>query len=59
MGTLFGLGALGIHTWHMWWTLLMNSGTVLFGYARYSHVAEDRYSHLSRVTDMNGRATET
>ena len=28
MGTQFGLGALGIHTLHMWWTLLMIS--VLF-----------------------------
>ena len=28
MGTQFGLGALGIHTLYMWWTLVMIS--VLF-----------------------------
>ena len=32
-------------------------GTVLFGYARCSHVAVDRYSHLSHATDMDGRSS--
>ena len=32
-------------------------GTVLFGYARCSHVAADRYSHSSRTIDMDGRGS--
>ena len=32
-------------------------GTVLFGYARCSHMAVDTYSHSSRATDMNGRSS--
>ena len=30
-------------------------GTVVFGYARCSHVAVDRYSHSSRAIDIDGR----
>ena len=32
-------------------------GTVLFGYARCSHVAVDRYSNSSRAIDMDGRGS--
>ena len=32
-------------------------GTVLFGYARCSHVAVDTYSHSSRAIDMDGRGS--
>ena len=32
-------------------------GTVLFRYARCSHVAVDRYSHSSRAIDMDGRGS--
>ena len=32
-------------------------GTVLFRYARCSHVAVDRYSHSSRAIDVDGRGS--
>ena len=32
-------------------------GTVVFGYARCSHVAVDRYSHSSHAIDMDGRGS--
>ena len=32
-------------------------GSVLFGYARCSHMAVDRYSHSSHATDMDGRGS--
>ena len=32
-------------------------GTVLFGYARSSHIEVDSYSHWSRDIDMDGRGS--
>ena len=32
-------------------------GTVLFGYARCSHVAVDRYPNSSRAIDRDGRGS--
>ena len=56
MKTRFGLGALGVHTWHMV-DAADELRTVLFGYGRCSHVAVDIYSHWSRATDMDGRGS--